>query len=311
MFNMKKISLIALILLLVGAPGSLITFKKMNHSVSVLAEKAIADQNITRLSVTTDNAAIEIIPTNKQETTVQVSGTAKKSSAYRFLADVEGTTLSVQLKERQTKLYNFDFISTSLLLKIYVPEKVYDSLIISSDNGRVKAENLRVKDVKARISNGRVELRDIKGSTVTVETDNGRIQAENLDVKQVKAKTSNGRIDLKNVSSSAVLVKADNGKIALDDVDGKMVGEVKNGMISLMTNHLDRAIEFESDNGNIEIQTEKEPTNTAFDVSVDNGKIDILNGYRPNEIIGDGNHLIKLTTVNGKISIAKQKTINK
>ncbi|MGG3448370.1 DUF4097 family beta strand repeat-containing protein [Domibacillus aminovorans] len=311
MFNMKKISLIALILLLMGAAGSFITFKKMNHSVSVLEEKGITDQNITHLSVTTDNAAIEIIPTNKQETTVEVSGTAKKSSAYTFLADVEGTTLSVQLKERQTKLYNFDFISTSLSLKVYVPEKVYDSLRISSDNGRVKAANLRVKEVKVKVSNGRVELRDITGSTITTETDNGRIQAENLDVKQVKATTSNGRIDLKNVYSSAVSVKADNGKIILDDVNGKVLGKVKNGMISLMTNHLDRPIEFESDNGNIKIQTEKEPTNTTFDVSVDNGKIDLLDGYKPNEIIGDGDHFIKLTTANGKISITKQKTINK
>ena len=305
MFNIKKITIIALILLLVGAAGSFITFQAINQSVSVLEEKEIADQNITRLSVTTDNAVLEIIPTNKRETTVELSGTAKKSSAYTLSTDVEGTTLSVQLKERQTKFYNFDFISTSLSLKVYVPEKMYDSLRISSDNGRVKAENLHVKDIQAKVSNGRVELRDITGSTVTAETDNGRIQAEKLNVKQVKATAKNGRIDMKNVASSAVEVKADNGKIGLDDVDGKMIGKVKNGTISLMTNHLDRPIEFESDNGNIKIQTEKEPTNTTFDASVDNGKIDLLDGYRPNEIIGNGDHVIKLTTANGKISVTK------
>lgn len=304
---MKKISLIALILLLIGTAGSLITFKEVNQSVSILEKKEITDQNITRFNVATDNTAIEIIPTNEQKTTVELSGTAKKSSAYTLLADVEGTTLSVQLKERQTKIYNFDFLSTSLLLKVYVPQKMYDSLGISSNNGRVQAEGLQVKELKAKVSNGRVALRDMTGNTVTVKTDNGRIQAEKLDVKKVKATTSNGRIDLKNVSASATAVQADNGKIILNNVEGILTGKVKNGLIHLATNHLDRSINFESDNGHIKIETEKEPTNTTFDVSVENGKMDLLDKYKSNEIIGKGDHIIQLKTENGKISVTKQK----
>lgn len=43
----------------------------------------------------------------------------------------------------------------------------------------------------------------------------------------------------------------------------------------------------------------------AFDVHVDNGRINILDKYEGNTVIGKGTHVIKLTTNNGRVTVTK------
>lgn len=64
-------------------------------------------------------------------------------------------------------------------------------------------------------------------------------------------------------------------------------------------------MKMKSNNGSITIQTEKEPTNTAFYVHRDNRVINILNKYNEDIRFGDGKNVIELTTNNGKITITK------
>ena len=233
----------------------------MCKSEQVSEEKVINHDRYTNIDITTDNSQIELIPTNDATTKVELSGKAAKKDKYTFAADVEGNTLTIQLKERQKKLVHFDFFSTSYLLKVYVPEKLYDTVQLESDNGRVKVESLQAKDIDVETDNGRIELNNVQGTSVTTES-------------------HNGRIELKSVAASTVMVKADNGKIILDDVEANISGKTHNGSISLVTNQLDRHIDFESDNGSIKIETaEKEPTNASFDVKVDNGRVNIFGKF--------------------------------
>lgn len=55
----------------------------------------------------------------------------------------------------------------------------------------------------------------------------------------------------------------------------------------------------------LRLRRKKEPSNVQFNVSVDNGKVDILNKYDSNAVIGKGKNIIKLATHNGSISVIK------
>ena len=55
----------------------------------------------------------------------------------------------------------------------------------------------------------------------------------------------------------------------------------------------------------LRLQTKKEPSDVQFNVSVDNGKVDILNKYDRDAVIGKGKNMIKLATHNGSISVIK------
>ncbi|MGY0693418.1 DUF4097 family beta strand repeat-containing protein [Virgibacillus sp. FSP13] len=278
----KKTAIVALILLLVGIVGSVFTFQSINKSEDVTEEKVI-DGDFKQIKIITDEAKVEVLPTSDTEARVELSG---KSSNYRLASGVEESTLKVDVGYKQKKLFNFDFTSSLLSLKVYVPKKVYDSIQIESDNERVKVDRLQAKQIHAKTDNGSIKLNDLESSKVTAEADNGTI-------------------DLNSVVADTVMTEVDNGKIILDQVDGKLSGKTNNGSISLITQNLDRPIDFETDNGKVKIQTEKEPTNVILDVKLDNGKADILGKTNWDTVIGDGKHLIKLTAKNGTITVTK------
>jgi DUF4097 and DUF4098 domain-containing protein YvlB len=264
--NIKKVSIIALFLLIVGTVGSLLTFRTANKTESVSIEKVIDNQNITSVQLDSDNAEVKIIPTNDTVAKVTLSGKGKPGTKKSFSAKVNGNTLSIKQKY-QLKFFDFDFGTTKLTLKVFLPEKQYNSLKIFNVNGLVELNNMKIN--------------------------------------QLTASTDNGRITMKNITSFSTYVESNNGQINLDHVDGKIKGITDNGKISLITKDLDHKLNFESNNGSILIQTEKEPTNVTFNTHTDNGSINILGKYNGNAIIGNGDNLIELSTDNGSITVTK------
>lgn len=285
MNNIKIIATAALFLLLVGIVGSIATFKSIGQSEQISDERVI-DKDFANISISTNNSKVEIYPSNDSTATVELSGKAAKNLKYTFSADVNGDTLNVELKEKLRKLFNFDFFTTSMTLRVYVPEKQYESIQSKSDNGYIKAEKLNADEFTIGTDNGRIELDKIKSSTVT-------------------AKASNGQIDMENITATSVEVKSNNGRVNLDNVEGKIVGKVNNGRVSLTTNNLDRPIEIESDNGEIIITTDKEPTNATIDATVHNGKTDIFGQSNRNVVFGKGENMIRLVSHNGRITVNK------
>lgn len=264
-FKNKVFIIVALVLLIVG--GIVLMFNIENQFENSAKKKVIDDQSFTSIEIMTTNAEVEIVPTEDAVTTVSYSGKTKKRSEFIFETDIKEDTLVVQFKEKQRNFFNFGFSSLNFKLIVKVPEKQYDRIQAESDNGRIKAENIQTKEL-------------------ALETDNGAIE-------------------LKMIDATAVKVKTNNGAIILDRVDGSIIGRTDNGRVSLVTNNLDRSIELIASNGRIEIQTEKEPANATIDVKTDNGKIDVFGYDNKHTKIGNGEHLIRLRTDNGRIAITK------
>jgi DUF4097 and DUF4098 domain-containing protein YvlB len=258
---------VSLVPLLIVAGCISLLFKQGNVFEKSNNKKVIEDLSFTNIAVLTENAAVVIVPTKDSVATVEYSGKTKKNKRFIFEADVKGDTLSVQFKEKRKWFIHFGFSSLDLTLKVHLPEKQYDRLLVETDNGRIIAEQLQAKDI-------------------TLETDNGRIE-------------------LKHVDAKAVNVKSDNGRIVLEDVTGQMKAKTDNGQISVITNDLDQSIDLETDNGRIEIQTEKEPTNAIIDAKTDNGRVEIFGQENKHVTFGNGENLIKLRTDNGRITVTK------
>lgn len=261
---LKKLSAFALLLIIIGIVGSIFTFKPIGKSQMVVDTQDFDGSLIENIDIHTDNARIEILPTNENVATMEYTG--KESKQRQFSADIEGSTLVIKIKYKH-KWFNFDFISFGDSLTISLPEKLYDSIKLSSHNGRITIEELRANDIQV--------------------------------------KTNNGRIELDQVQSENVHLKTDNGKIILDQVEGELYGKSSNGSISLWTTDLDYPIELVTSNGKIEVETDKEPTNVTFEAKTSNGKISIFGDSTQNKVIGNGDHLIKLKTSNGSITVTK------
>lgn len=283
MRNIKLISLIALALLIIGIIGSVFTFNSVHQSDWLTKEETIPSEGIDNLDILTNNTKIEVLPTNDSDITAELSTKSKK---HELLVKVEDSTFFIEVKDKQKSFISLDFFSFGTALTVYVPEKVYDSLQVESDNGRITIEQIKVNDVNVKADNGRIELGSIDSNTVTV-------------------RSSNGRIAMESINSSTINANSSNGKIMFDHVEGDISGKTNNGSIELVTTDLDRSIELETDNGKINIQTEQEPTNVTFDVRVDNGKVLIFGSSSWDTVIGNGENLIKLKTNNGGITVTK------
>lgn len=258
----KKLSILALLLVLIGGIGSFFTQTKQEE---ITTEKTVSSDKVKEVQILTDNASVEVLPTSDTETKVELVTKGVDVSKLDFTTEVEGKKLSIRLKEHNTFSIGFNIRSSHL--RVYIPKMQYDSFVVDNDNGKVKMSELNIKNLKVKTDNGRIEL--------------DKIIAENVDVKSA------------------------NGRLEFNDVEGNLKGSSNNGKILLATKDLDRNIRLESDNGKISIKTDKEPTNTTFKVSADNGKINILDKYEGNTVIGKGENLVDLQSNNGKIEVIK------
>ncbi|MFJ8117340.1 DUF4097 and DUF4098 domain-containing protein YvlB [Bacillus sp. RC145] len=287
MINKKKLSIIAGIIFIIGIVGSLFTYRSI-ATVPISEEKVINNNNVSSVIIDTNNVRVNINPTTESNMKVTLDGEVNPNIKRTLATDEKDSTLLISYKEKQQIWFNFNIseVLVPLTLNVYLPEKQYDSLKISNNNGYVSAKQQNTTHFDINTSNGRVELREINSQKINVET-------------------NNGSMDFKDITAQNIHVKSNNGRIMLDHVEGELEGQSKNGSLSLKTNELDRNLNFTTHNGKINIETEKEPTNVQFNVSVDNGKANILNKYNGNAVIGKGENQIKLNTHNGSISVKK------
>ena len=264
----KRIALIfSFVLLIVVLLVIFFMSNSVNSFINDSTKKEFEDSSFSDIEVISNHAVVEIISTKDSITTVEYTGKKKKNAKYIFTAEIKNDKLSVQLKEKRKSFFSLGFYSSEILLTVKVPDEQYNLIKVNGDNGKIIAEN---------------------------------INTENLVLE-----TDNGNIELKNVEASSVNVETDNGKITLDQVSGDIFGETDNGGISLVTSNLDRQIELTTDNGRIEITTENEPTNASIIAETDNGVVKVFGKENKHTTFGQGKHLIKLKSDNGRITVTK------
>ncbi|KAB8129529.1 DUF4097 domain-containing protein [Gracilibacillus oryzae] len=284
MNRLKMIITIAILLIVVGLTGSIFAYRISADTVQTQTEE-VNGQNITNIVLDAENEQVELIPTSDSKIIIESEGKGSNSDV-EFTVKENEDTLEIQTEDNDFKLFTFNVFNWTNHLKVYVPKKMYQSVQIEIDNGSFHMNDLSIKDVKIRAKNGKIVLTDL----ITTNT---------------AAEANNGAIKLKNIDNEEIRINTNNGKIEMEEVQGDIIGKTDNGAISLVTGNLDRSIDLQTRNGSIYIQTEKDPTNTTFDTSTHNGRVNLFDNPDWPVVTGDGNHLIKLSTHNGNITVSK------
>lgn len=262
--NFKKISLIAIVLIVTGIIGSLITLPMLKESHKIFEEKEFPNAAVKNIAFDVYSAGLEIIPVKNRPMKLIVTGESKEELIFQ--ADVVGDTLNVKLKKKnKIQFFNvMDFVK-DVKLKIFVPVNEFNSIAGNVKYGGIHVENLKANELDLELRNGLIELSDV--------------DAQDIDLK------------LKD------------GEISLDKVEGNIRGTAENGIFFLKTAHLDRNIDFEMENGEVMIQTEQKPNNAAIHTGVGNGSIIIFGSFQPDVKFGKGENKINLYVTNGTILI--------
>ena len=203
----------------------------------------IQDDSFTKVDIDVQHGALIVFPSDTAETKIELTGPKEK---LELTAEVIGETLFVRLKNKVHWLFLFNFNTKGVTLNVFIPKKLYQSISLKSDNGRINAEKIIGKQISCRTDNGRIELAEIAATSLETETDNGRIEISKVQTERLKAKTDNGRVTLRHVEADSIYAESDNGRIEFDKVDGELTAITDNGRIFLAGEHLDRNIDFQN-----------------------------------------------------------------
>lgn len=281
MLNIKRLSIIASLLLLVGVVGSVITYQLVEKPKWVTQEFDIEDNDFTSIDITMKDGHVELIPTQATDAFIEISG---HDITDNISVTVKEASLAIVHKDKKQKFFSVDFVTRPTIVKVHVPQKNYDTLHIQSDNGTI-------------------DVKDFNADFITLDSDNGKIKATSLKSTTLRVHANNGLITLKDTSADSISIDSDNGRTELEEVKGKLVAKANNGRIELRTDSLDDPIELITDNGRIEIQTANTPTNATIIAQASNGSSTIFNEKKSHAVFGSGELPITLSSKNGKITV--------
>ncbi len=264
MMNTRRMTIIAVALILIGGIGSLFVHFLSEQPQAVHAEKAYTEEAITNMQIDITNGEVQLLPSSDERIHVRLTGTAKGQEHLTTIVDDDTLQIDI-IDDTEKKWFSFGFYEPAYELMVYLPPRQFQSIQLAVDNGSILT-------------------RGIEADVFDLHTINGQIELDRLAAQQVSANTVNG-------------------KLSMQDVEGQIVGSSENGMISLHTSSIDRPIELTSTNGSIAIQSNQEPRNVSFDVHTANGIIDLFGKYDHDSVIGQGEHRVALSTQNGSIHL--------
>jgi HSP20 family molecular chaperone IbpA len=267
MLNTKRWKVIGILLLVIGAVGAIFTYPSMADTEQVTEEHQF-DEEITAVTVDSDNSRLEFFPSADNTTRVEFELPGNQKQRYNLAATVEDGVLKVEANEKILQFFSFGFNFDSFVTSVYLPEEMYDSII-------------------AETSNGAIVMEEISASTVEAASTNGAVIFDRLDVESVTANATNGTIEF-------------------IDVHATLHAETTNGRINLQTDSIEHPIDFETTNGKINIVVDQIPENAEIRANVTNGSVDVFGEDSSFRTFGNGDISINLKTVNGSITVSDQ-----
>ncbi|MCM3389748.1 DUF4097 family beta strand repeat-containing protein [Ureibacillus chungkukjangi] len=201
------------------------------------------------------NGKVDLVKSDGQQILVE---TQVKTS----IIDHDEVKTKAQFEEKFVNLTNDKLtisVSTKLSqvsLRLVVPEKLYDLLLIRLLNGSVTIQNLESKLLK-------------------VKTYNGAIKVDQVSFQHANIETGNGSIDLRNVKGEDLEAETVNGRIYIDGELQEVEAESVNGAVVITTNAKDaRKVKAQTVAGAVELYV---PKSISLDgqVATNFGKADI------------------------------------
>ncbi|HHW35722.1 MAG TPA: DUF4097 domain-containing protein [Bacillales bacterium] len=243
----KKLSLVALLLFLVGAIGSAVTYGSMNKEVAINDIKQIENENIASIQVNVDNTDIEFISVpNMDEARVELIGTGTEKTIHDFSITEEGQTLSISLRSESKKWFNFNFYTPALKLKIFAPEKMYSNVKVRGFSSDVLVQNLQSKTIDLITDSGDVKLGNITSEKMSVKTFSGDVNMEHVQGGVVMV-TESGDLNVLDAPLKSFNARTFSGNIKLENVKGTITTNTVDGDVFISTSEIKHAINGKRD----------------------------------------------------------------
>lgn len=264
---------ISLIIGLVVLLKSDFNFSSFNFDESMVSETLVEEKeinNIKDLDIKTDVA--DIIITDEDRQTIKVELYSDYVKNYEITE--EGNKIKVVFEQKTKGIFNF--FKKSPYVKIYVPKNYNNNILVDSNVGDVKIENLKYASLTAKVNTGDIKIKEIDNAVVNVNTGDVKIEKVN------KLTSDMGTGDLKITSVNELVSKNKTGDVKINEVNGFIDITSTTGDIKIETANITKNSKIISNTGDIKIQN----TNGCFVEGKTNvGDNDINNNNRKSDIV--------------------------
>jgi DUF4097 and DUF4098 domain-containing protein YvlB len=199
------------------------------------------NDSFKNISIVTNTAAIELLPSENGKTSI----VCREEAKAKHSVTLKNGTLTVTLKDTR-KWYDhigIEFIDARKIT-IYLPDGEYgalavkgttggakiasdfafESIAVSFTTGSIKSYSSASGAVKLKTTTGGISIENCYVGSVDVSVSTGSLNAEDLACKSFTANGSTGDIKLKNVIAEEKLsLKGSTGSIKLDSCDASEI----------------------------------------------------------------------------------------
>lgn len=208
------------------------------------------DGEFDKISIDTDTAEIELVPSENKECKV-VCFESEKAEHY---AAVENGTLVISSTDKR-KWYEYIGISLKTpKITVYLPQNSYNSLSVESDTGNITVpETLSFKTVQINGHTSDIGFFASVSDTVQIKVSSGNISVGTLTADSLSLAAGTGDIKVNSVSiNNGINIKTSTGTVKLTDIScGSILADSNTGDMSFKNVLVSGSLSVESGTGNV------------------------------------------------------------
>ncbi|SEG05434.1 DUF4097 and DUF4098 domain-containing protein YvlB [Eubacterium ruminantium] len=205
-----SLMMIGLLLAISGFAMVGFNYKKLSNEETE-DKKFTTEKKIENIIIKSDVADVKLIKTDDDEIKVEYS----ESKKLKCSISVDNGTLTIKQKDnrRWYEFIGFHF-STDYKINVYLPEKQYESVKVTSDTGSVSVSGFSIDDLSISVDTGAIKVKNVKCEEIKAETDTGTVTFTDVVAKgDMSVKTDTGSIDFTDIDAASIVMNTDTGSI--------------------------------------------------------------------------------------------------
>lgn len=252
----------------------------------LMSEYTELEGEYSDIEITTSVANIAVYPTDGNTTKIFTTERLAKSVS----AEIKDDKLIVKLDHSQHIFTDFFGFIASLFdggnkdcVKVYVPDELYENIIIKSNAGSTEMINVAAKDVDLDLSAGNLTYAQPEGmsaDSLIVHLSAGNCTVYNARSDTFDIEMSAGNIDVYGLSGKGEIdVSAGNGNINLSELNGDITVNASAGNLDLnLPDGANATIECDKSAGSVNVNygNVKNDLNDNEEVVIGTGRYEIF-----------------------------------
>lgn len=176
------------------------------------------DKKFSNIKISDSSNTVRILPT--KEKTCRVDCYESKDTHYDVR--VENETLSITRRDRHGFINFVVFDFENHALTVYLPEREYGDIDISTSSGDVEFGGAFTADkVNIDTASGDMKVSTLTCKKLTANGASADIELNTVNCEELSAKTASGEIEFDDVTARELSVRSTSGGIELDDVTAR------------------------------------------------------------------------------------------